>query len=76
MKRYYNLHIISYIEKYVRGVLDEHLISTVKPLQIKRTLESEINVDAYVFENYLKNKQLDQVGKLSVWSVYYFLNTP
>ena len=68
--------IISYIERYVRGVLDEHLVSTIKPLQIKRTLESEINIDAYIFENYLKNRQLDKIGKLSVWSVYYFLNIP
>ena len=68
--------IVSYIERYINGSLDEANIPIVLPLRINRTIASEINIDAYVSENCIISKEFDFKNRISIWSVFYFLNTP
>ena len=68
--------IVSYIERYINGCLDDVNIPVVLPLRINRTIASEINIDAYVSENCIISKEFDFKNRISIWSVFYFLNTP
>lgn len=68
--------IVSYIERYINGCLDQVNIPIVLPLRINRTIASEINIDAYVSENCIVSKEFDFKSRMSIWSVFYFLNTP
>ena len=67
--------IVSYIERYINGSLDEANIPIVLPLRINRTIASEINIDAYVSENCIISKEFDFKNRINIWSVFYFLNT-
>ena len=68
--------IVSYINRYVNGNLDASLLHLIKPLQIKRKIPCEVNVDAYVLENCGLQKEFNSIQKMSIWSVFYFLNLP
>ena len=68
--------IVSYIERYINGCLDDVNIPIVLPLRINRTIASAINIDAYVSENCIISKEFDFKNRISIWSVFYFLNTP
>lgn len=66
--------IVSYISRFIDGTLNKNLISVVEPLQIKRTLPVEINMDAYVFENCGIDKKVDDIEWENVWHAFYFYN--
>ncbi len=68
--------IVSYITRFISGTLDKELNQVVAPLQIKRTLPSEINVDAYALENCGIDKEFSSIESQSIWSVFYFYNLP
>lgn len=68
--------VVSYIERYLSGKLDEVNIPVIMPLRVKRNMASEINIDAYVNENCIINKEFSSKQLLNIWSFFYFLNTP
>ena len=68
--------IVSYITRFISGTLDKELNQVIAPLQIKRTLPSEINVDAYALENCGIDKEFSSIESQSIWSVFYFYNLP
>ena len=68
--------IVSYIERYLNGKLEEVNMPMISPLRVKRSISSEINIDAYVNENCIISKEFDSKQLLNIWSFFYFFNTP
>lgn len=68
--------IVSYIARYLEGKLDENLVPVISPLQIKRHLPTEINIDAYVLENCGIDEAFNSIKIKNIWSAFYFYNLP
>lgn len=68
--------IVSYINRYCIGKLNEELIKKILWLQVARDIESVVNMDAYITENFIKNEKFTKEMKESIYNFFLFLNLP
>lgn len=68
--------IVSYIQRYMSGGLEENNFKYIKPLRVRREIESTVHIEPYIFENYIKNKKFTEIEKESVYNTFLFLDLP
>lgn len=68
--------IVSYIDKFSEDKLDDHLKDVIKPLQVKREIQSVINFMPYVLENCIKKGHFNKIEYKNVLHLLTFLNIP